>query len=480
MEALLALVFSVSFAAVLGWLRDLSIRLREELSERKTAEEALRNAQDTLEQRVAERTTDLQAANEQLRREITERKRTEEALRESEEKWRSFTNNTNDSIQILDTEGKILYMNKVYPPHNLEDVIGRSVLEFMDGESKEITKKSIENLLRDKIPQDCEVKILLTEFGSSLFEVKFVPHFLNEEVDKIIAHVSNIDERKQAEEALRESEGRYRELVENAVLGIFRTTQGGKFIMANQRMADIFGYDSQQHFLAEADNIIKLYANPEERPMVLKEIDEKGHIDGKEGNFKRMDGSPIFCNAYVRSIQRKDGETIYEGLLEDITEQKSLQDQLQQAQKIEAIGTLAGGIAHDFNNILMAILGHADIAKMKLVEDSEAIDNLNQLKNAGERARRLIQQILAFGRMGEQEMIPLSLTPLIREALKFLRSTLPTSIEIRDYIEADPGIIEADATQIHQIMMNLCTNAGHAMQEEGGTLDVRLIGVEVE
>jgi len=161
-------------------------------------------------------------------------------------------------------------------------------------------------------------------------------------------------------------------------------------------------------------------------------------------------------------------------------EKQKVEAQLVQAQKMEAIGTLAGGIAHDFNNILSAIIGHCDLAKMKLAEDSEVLDNLNQVKNAGNRAKRLIQQILAFSRMGKHERIALSLTPLIKEALKFLKSTLPTSIEIRDYIEADPGIIEADATQIHQIVMNLCTNAGHAMGEEGGTLDVRLIRAEVD
>ncbi len=161
-------------------------------------------------------------------------------------------------------------------------------------------------------------------------------------------------------------------------------------------------------------------------------------------------------------------------------EKKRLEAQLQQAQKMEAIGTLAGGIAHDFNNILSAIIGHCGLAKMKLAKDSEAIHNLNEVINAGNRATRLIQQILAFSRMGEQERIALSLTPLIKEALKFLKSTLPTSIEIRDYIEADPGIIEADATQIHQIVINLCTNADHAMREEGGTLDVNLTRVEVD
>ena len=199
-------------------------------------------------------------------------------------------------------------------------------------------------------------------------------------------------------------------------------------------------------------------------------LEEKPELD--EGPFVKEERS------LIDAIAERLGTVIERKLTTE--EAAKLQTQLQQAQKAEAIGTLAGGITHDFNNILMAILGHADIAKMKLPEDSEAVDNLNQLQNAGERARRLIRQILVFGRMGEQERIPLSLTPLIKEALKFLSSTLPTSIEIREYIEADTGIIQADTTQIHQIVMNLLTNAGHAMREEGGILDVKLTRVEVD
>jgi len=141
----------------------------------------------------------------------------------------------------------------------------------------------------------------------------------------------DITSRKMTEDALQKSETRYRELAENAVLGVFQVTKGGKVFMANQRMANIFGYDSQQDFSANVDNIINLYVNPEERPKILQEIDEKGHIDGREINFKRKDGNPIFCNAYVRSIQSEDGEYIYEGLLEDISDRKRAEEELQRA-----------------------------------------------------------------------------------------------------------------------------------------------------
>ena len=284
--------------------------------------------------------------------------------------------------------------------------------------------------------------------------------------------------RKEAVKALAESEKKYRLLVEDLNDVIYRTDQDGIINYISPVIQSLAGYDQSELIGQPFTKIIY----KEDLEFLKNRFEEllSGVTKPSEYRLIRKSGESVWVRSSSKLIY--DGENVVgvRGVLTDISEEKQLQSQLQQSQKMEAIGTLAGGIAHDFNNILMAIIGHADIAKMKLAEDSEAIDNLNQLKNAGNRAGRLIQQILAFGRMGEQEMIPLSLTPLIKEALKFLRSTLPTSIEIRDYIEADPGIIEADATQIHQIVMNLCTNAGHAMQEEGGTLDVKLIRVEVD
>ncbi len=155
-------------------------------------------------------------------------------------------------------------------------------------------------------------------------------------------------------------------------------------------------------------------------------------------------------------------------------EKKKLELQLGQAQKMEAIGTLAGGIAHDFNNILAIILGYTDLAKDDAPPDSKFSQDLDKILQAGHRARDLVQQILAFSRQAHVEKIPLAPQPIIKEALKMLRSSIPATIEIRENIAPDCGAIDADPTQLHQILMNLCTNAFHAMEGKGGILKVGL------
>jgi len=165
----------------------------------------------------------------------------------------------------------------------------------------------------------------------------------------------------------------------------------------------------------------------------------------------------------------------------DITEQKKLAAQLQQAQKMQAIGTLAGGIAHDFNNILGAVLGYTDLAMLEIPEENQVVrERLEAVLRAGMRAKGLVGQILAFSRKTETRRDPLDIGPIIKEVLKLLRASLPATIEIRQEIGHEPEVILADPVQIHQVLMNLCTNAFHAMQERGGILTVRLDEVTVE
>ena len=171
----------------------------------------------------------------------------------------------------------------------------------------------------------------------------------------------------------------------------------------------------------------------------------------------------------------RDQNNVLEKVVEERTKAlASSENQLQQVMKLQAIGTLAGGIAHDFNNILFPIVGYTELTMDDVPEDSQARKNLAEVLKAANRAKELIQQILTFSRQNGQERKPLKVQTLIKEALKMLRATIPSSIEIQCFVEEDCGHVKGDPTQIHQVIMNLCTNAYHALQETGGKLEVSL------
>ncbi len=202
-----------------------------------------------------------------------------------------------------------------------------------------------------------------------------------------------------------------------------------------------------------------------------------------KGTFvnRRKDGSHFNEEATISPVVNDKGDvTAYIAVKRDITQQMVLEQQLRQSQKMEAIGTLAGGIAHDFNNLLFAIIGYNNLTQRILGPNSPVLEHLNRLGVAAERAKDLVNQILTFSRQSEQVFKPLLVQPVIKEALNFLRSSIPSTIDVHRNISDEGGWIMGDLTQVHQIIVNLATNAYQAMKSQGGVLTVSLESQKID
>ena len=216
-------------------------------------------------------------------------------------------------------------------------------------------------------------------------------------------------------------------------------------------------------------------------------MDAKNPILNEEEIRYADDGHREVLETIKTPMYNSEGKLIgVLGIARDITERKKaeeektkLKSQLQQAQKMESIGTLAGGIAHDFNNILFPVLGHTEMLLVDVPADSPFKESLNEIHTGALRAKELVKQILAFSRQESSDLQLMKMQPIITEALKLIRSSIPTTIEIKQDIHPDCGVIKADPTQIHQVVMNLSTNASHAMEEAGGELKVSLKEIEL-
>lgn len=243
----------------------------------------------------------------------------------------------------------------------------------------------------------------------------------------------------------------------------------------NRTFANIFGYTPEE--ILALETITRLFA-PQEHDRLRRYHDAR--LRGQEALQQyecqglRKDGSALWLETMARLVEW-DGEPATQATVVDITarkraeaEREQLQAQLFEAQKMEAIGTLAGGIAHDFNNILGIILGYTELTLMDVTPASVVHTRLMKVLNAGKRARDLVRQILTFSRKTDQQRQPIHLASIIEEALMLLRATLPATIDIRPQIETTAGAVLADPTQMHQVLINLCTNAEHAMRETGG------------
>jgi PAS domain S-box-containing protein len=302
---------------------------------------------------------------------------------------------------------------------------------------------------------------------------------LIEELKKIRLKVSHLEKSKAklkiAEESLKDEAIRRRILVEQSSDGIVVLDENGNVYEANLKYAQMLGYTMEEVYRLHIWDWDNDYAK-EQLLEMLRTIDEKG--DHFETKHRRKDGT-IFDVEISTNGAFCGGKKLIFAVCRDISDRKQaeqeklkLEEQLHHAQKLEAIGTLTGGIAHDFNNILGIILGFAEISIEQIPKDSPVHGRLNHIVAACYRAKDIILQLRTFSRKVTIEKRPIDPVQTIKEALKFLRSSLPSTIEIRQNFSAVSGIIMADPTQLHQVMMNLCTNAAQAMEKTYGVISV--------
>lgn len=284
--------------------------------------------------------------------------------------------------------------------------------------------------------------------------------------------VANAIERKRSEEALSRSESRYRSLVQSAVVGIFRATRDWRFLEVNPALAAMLGYNSPGEFLTLSVRQ-DIFIDAQAPAAVQMSFLRRGKFEGVEAQWRRKDGAVIAVRLSGRGIwDEREGTEIFEVIAEDVTERKALEEQLRQAQKMEAVGTLAGGVAHDFNNLLTVITGYTQILMEQHARDAQSSHSIEQILRASERAAALTRQLLAFSRRQMLQPRVVSLNTLVRNLEKMLHPLLGERIRIALQTAPDLGTVRADPGQVEHILMNLAVNARDAMPR-GGTLTVQ-------
>ncbi len=399
------------------------------------------------------------------------------ALGDREKLHRTLIETMNDGIGVTDRNGRLTYINTRmgemigYRP---EEVIGRSIMDFLDDENRQILEAQVAD--RQEGIQASYELCWLKKDGGRVFAIVSPQGVLDEDGNYIgsFAVITDITERKRAEEALRESEKKFRSIFESIVDGFYRTDMEGNLTLFSPSALRIVGYDNTDDTLGL--NIVEtFYYHPEDRVTFLRELQKQGSVLDFEIVLRRRDGTPISVETNSHLIFDEQRKPIgVEGVFRDITKRKqaeqeraALEEQLQQAQKMEAIGRLAGGIAHDMNNVLGAIMGSASALSLDIATDTTMAEDVSNILNACRRGSRLTRDLLGFARKGKYVKERISLNNAVTRVEDLLRRTISKKIEIVTILETRLRDIEGDLGQIENALMNVCINAADAIEEHG-------------
>ena len=420
----------------------------------------------------------LQDTQKALQEEISRGKQLEKALKASEKQFRAFVENSVDGVLVTDAETyRMVYANPAICNllgYTQQEMAEMTVAQIYPVQELETVEKQFEDLAKGRKPMARTVPCRRKDGTTVYADIAAKPFELDSRYF-VVGFFRDVTDRMKVEEERR----RLAEVVTHSpnIVMIMDTQRRIQYV--NPAFEQITGFSATEVLGRTPDMLENGMHDPSFFRQMWTTIRMGNQWSGRITN-KRRDGRPYHLEADIIPVRGHDGRIKnYTVIMRDITHEEDMAAQLRQAQKMEAIGTLAGGIAHDFNNILTALLGFSELGLMSCDNGSRIHEHFAAIYDAGMRAKDLVTQILTFSRTNEECRRPISLHTILKEALKLLRSTLPTTIAFKTNICRDNIYVMADATAIHQIVMNLCTNAAHAMQKQGGTLTVKLEKVDL-
>ncbi len=416
---------------------------------------------------------------------ITDRKQAEGALRESEEKYRALFESANDCIHLIEGDRWVECNSRglvMYGCASRAEMIGTTPADFSpptqpDGRNSLEKAREVINAAREGHPQRFDWKHQRKDGTLMDVEVSLSRLVLGEKV-YVLAIERDITEQKGAEEALRQSQEKYRAFFEQNLAGNYISTPQGVILACNPSFVRMFGFESEAE--AKQTNFFSLYESPDARRKFLSQLKQQGHLEYYDEELRRKDGTPLYVTKNAIGAFDKDGElSEIHGFLIDESERRKTEQQLRQAQKMEAVGNLAGGIAHDFNNILGVIIGHSEM----MVDQADTQENIARhakaIHNAANRAATLTSQLLAFSRKQLLQPKVLNLNRVIEGIHAMIGRLIGDEIEVKTILASDLENVRADRGQMEQVIINFCVNARDAMPK-GGNLIIETANADVD